>query len=298
MQRTAMSTYAPKSMLRFYPTDSDAHYTAVILENEKVYQIKSPTNEKMEFDSVEEWLHSLPGSPSADALIVHSAEQENQQVKQVKKEKEKEKKKKFNVPSKVKTRGGNPLKWGRHVYLSMKTLVPSLLEKEGVMDAYNDFIDVLSVPRPNIVIYITGGANSHLHGINLEGYDTIPVHCNVLHASAHQTIEKNKERLVQRDEMIQACRKAYLPLYELIKREMVPLIEQKKRDQLNRGMIAYHTVQVRKVVQKQIRAQEKFDAVMQRMEKNIEYNKKQIQIYTNMPRKRYDWEEPLIHNSA
>ena len=136
-----MSTYAAKSILRFYPADSnstDVHYSAVVLADARVYQIKSPSNEKTIFDTVESWLQSLPGSPSADALLIDQKGNNEQKEKNEKKEKqEKQKKKKYNVPTERQSRG-TLLKWGRHVYYAIKTLVPALLEKEEVIEAYND----------------------------------------------------------------------------------------------------------------------------------------------------------------
>jgi len=59
--------YPPSTLLRFYPDESDTHYTGVSLKDGAILQQKP---DRKSFDSLEKWLASLPGSPSVGMLDV------------------------------------------------------------------------------------------------------------------------------------------------------------------------------------------------------------------------------------
>lgn len=58
-----MSTLKPLSMLRYFTCENGKHYTATILKNDKVLSLKvAGEKDKTIYDSIDEWLASLPGS--------------------------------------------------------------------------------------------------------------------------------------------------------------------------------------------------------------------------------------------
>ena len=64
-------------LLRYYPTKGDpAHYTAVIIK-EGILQVKSPKGkDRKMFDTADDWLSSLPGSPSKYDLTMEGSMKE------------------------------------------------------------------------------------------------------------------------------------------------------------------------------------------------------------------------------
>lgn len=56
-----MSSYNPGTIFRCYPTVESKHYTAVLLKNGNVLEVKNPDSwDKTTFDSLEAWLASRP----------------------------------------------------------------------------------------------------------------------------------------------------------------------------------------------------------------------------------------------
>lgn len=273
-----------KTLLRYFPSlDSAAHYTAVVLADSRIYQIKSPASETAYFDTMEAWLESLPGSPSADALVVSTKDEEKKQ-----KERTKPKKKKFNVPTKYEAKY-TPLKWGRHIYYSMKILAPSLLEQEEVMDAYNAFIEVLSVPQPNVYISVPQWHEKFLRGISMEGFTVLPVHYNFMTTYATSTTalaEKKKEN----EKIIDGYRAAYLPLYDRIKQVIVPVLDHLRAERYSKQMVDYHNKLLTKAINAQILLQHRFDKQMKYIQKNIAEHVKAIEEYKVIKTKTYEWD--------
>ena len=280
-----MTTYPAKTLLRYFPSlDSAAHYTAVVLADGRIYQIKSPSNEHIHLNSVDDWLHSLPGFPTTESLVVSTQKEER-------KKNEKPKKKKFNVPSKYQSKY-TPLKWGRNIYYSMKQFAPSLLEREDVIDLYNSFIEVLSVHHPNIYISITGGANMLMRGISMEGHTGIPVYYTFMHARStamYGTTEK-KEKKEENEKIIEGYRAAYMPLYDAIKRDIVPVIDRFKADYIANSTIKYANNRITKLIQKQIMLQARFNHSMKVLEREVQSCKDTIYKCENRVPKKYEWD--------
>jgi hypothetical protein len=278
-----MTTYPPKTLLRFFPSlDSAAHYTAIVLADDRIYQIKSPANETVYFDTMEAWLESLPGSPSADALMVSTKDEEKKQ-----KESTKPKKKKFNVPTKYETTY-TPLKWGRHVYYSMKELAPSLLQQEEVMDAYNAFIEVLSVPHPTVYISVPQFNKKYLRGISMEGFTVLPVQYSF--SAFHSGKMVNQADMEENKKLIDGYRAAYLPLYDRIKRDIIPVIDRLREERYSKRLVDHHNKLLTKTIHAQVLLQQRFNHQMKHIQNRIAEHVKAIDIYKVIKTKTYEWD--------
>jgi len=276
--------YPARSVLRFQTS-----HTAVVLKDNRIYQVKSPSNEKVFFDTVERWVQSLPGSPSADVLVVTTAESEKiqKQQKQQKQKTEKEPtKKRFHVPTKNVSYHG-ALKWARHIYYGIKQLAPALLADEAIMDAYNIFINTLNVD-PSVYLSIPRGAHKYLRGISMEDHGTIPIQCTILNL----TQKTPSELQVKKRIILAEYRAAYLPLYELIKRTIVPIIEKQSVELQIAATVAWNTKLLMKVIQKQNRLRNAFECSMKQHDSHIEYYKNSIEKQKNKKPRIFDWEVP------
>lgn len=269
--------YPVRSTIRFQTS-----HTAVVLKDHRIYQVKSPSNEKVFFDTVDLWIQSLPGPPSADVLVVSTIESEKKKIKE-----KKPTKKRFHVPQKgVSGYGG--LKWGRHIYNGIKKMAPALLNDEAVMDAYNAFIAVMAIEQP-VYLGIPNGEYKYLHGISMEDHATIPVHCTFM---THMGQYTSAELQAKKQKIITEYRAAYLPLYELIKRVIVPIIETQKVERRIKKLVAYNTTMLMKVIQKQNRMRAALEYKIQQHDSEIVTYKKLIEQEKNQTRRIFDWELP------
>ena len=78
--------YSPKSILRFFPSpDQPEHYSAVVLNNQEILQVKTPTGKtKMLYDSVEQWLESISEKPTLNQLVIDENPIRNSSEKKMK----------------------------------------------------------------------------------------------------------------------------------------------------------------------------------------------------------------------
>ena len=94
---------ATTGTLRYYINGNTVHYTAVYLKNGDVFEVKSPDSREKKTYTVNEWLASLPGSPSIEQVKFSSSsslkdkkekeEKKEKKEKKVEKEEEEEEKK-------------------------------------------------------------------------------------------------------------------------------------------------------------------------------------------------------------
>ena len=269
--------YPVRSVLRF-----QSSYTAVVLKDNRIYQVKSPSNEKVFFNTVDVWLQSLPGTPSVDALVVSTTESEKKQKQITKKTPTK---KRFHVPNRKISRYGCALNWGRHVYSCIKLIAPALLADEAIMDAYNAFIEVMSIEYP-ICVYSPRGPHKYFRGISLENHDTLPVQCTIL----NPLYKTPSELQVTKREILAVYRAAYLPLYELIKLSIVPIIETYAIEVRTKTLVAYNTKLLMKVIHKQNRIRVAYEYNMKQKDYIVKYYQHIIQQEKNRKRRIFDWE--------
>jgi hypothetical protein len=130
-----MTSYAPGTLFRLYTNDETQsisfptkpkHYTAVLLKDGKVLEVKNPdTGLKNTFDSLEVWQSSRPDctlkadeSKSSGVLIGYDTSS-------------------FNYP----TEKHSAYKWVQWCYSIVKEAAPQLLNSEEFKLAYNNMVE-------------------------------------------------------------------------------------------------------------------------------------------------------------
>jgi hypothetical protein len=119
--------------------------------------------------------------------------------------------------------------WARHVYLIINEFAPQLLEKQEVVDAFHAFVAELEKHDSILETYVPGKRMKYLQGIVYEKLifkrymdGSIPGKFkNEDQIWRHPELKETHQRITEE------IKQAYLPLYELIKRDVVPLMEKK-----------------------------------------------------------------------
>ncbi len=223
--------YPLNTILRFYPDDSDIHYSAVITKN-GILEIKCPNRERKLFYSIQYWLNSLPGMPTLEQILINNkrykVDEEKKEVnieekkeKKEKKKKEKKEIKKCNVPKR--NCRIHSLPWARHIHSIIKEFSPELLKNELVIDAYNNLVECLSK------------YNNHIHTWNLNGLNKYSIGINItLHTTVDKTFIRNapiyrinNDAVMNYDNIFIDIYNTYQSLYELIKNDILPKLEHK-----------------------------------------------------------------------
>jgi len=117
--------------------------------------------------------------------------------------------------------------WARHVYLIIKEMAPALLEKEEVIVAFNNFVDCLAKYDHILETHIPGKRMKYRQGII---YDTLTIKRysdgtipgefkNADDIWRHPEIKEEHNRILE------DIKQGYKPLYDLIKRDIVPKVE-------------------------------------------------------------------------
>lgn len=146
-------TYPLYTVLKVHIVD-DIEYTATITQD-GVWQIKGKRGKQDIFPTVEEWIASLPGSPSINeikATYVLAEQEERREQNQ----KKKAKKEKWDVPTRR-----HPIKslpYAYYLYSLIKecdkTHKTGLLLREDIRKAYNHFVAVLITLGTKLSTYI------------------------------------------------------------------------------------------------------------------------------------------------
>ena len=124
-----MSSYNPGTMFRIYSADNSKHYTAVLLKDGQVLEVKNPdTGKKETFPSLTMWRAShsaaeedvkVDASKSSGVVIGSDTNG-------------------FNYP----TEKHNAYKWIQWCYSIVKKAAPQLLKSEEFKAAYNNMVEV------------------------------------------------------------------------------------------------------------------------------------------------------------
>lgn len=271
--------YPIKSLLRFKDT-----HTAVITNDQRLYQVKSPSNEKVFFNTVESWLASLPDSPTVDSIVVTSHEEEMQRKNSIEKPVEK----RFNVPKKY-VDSESVLFWGRHIYYAIKQFAPQLLKNEAVMNAYNAFVGAMTRESATR-FYIPMGKYRFLRGVNLDDYkDGIPIQVTVLN------IEREPPSVIQerKKAILLKYNAAYRPLYDLIKRAIIPKIEQLLLERRTKMIVDHNDRLLMNIIAKQTKIREKYEQRMKQDDRLIQYYRDEIEAEQIKTRRVFPWEDDV-----
>jgi hypothetical protein len=137
-------------LFRYYPADSQSHYTAIPLKENKVLQVKP--DRKM-FSSKEEWILSLPGNPSESNIRISD---ENPARKP-------DPNWKFTP-----TYDDENWTWPAKIYNIIMQANPTLKENEDLRQAFNHLVDVIDTYKNYCVVYIEKHSSN-----DLSKYDNI-----------------------------------------------------------------------------------------------------------------------------
>ena len=135
-------SYAPGTLFRIYTADNSKHYTALLLKDGKVLELKNPdTGKKETFPSLTMWRAShgateedvkVDSSKSAGIVIGSNTNG-------------------FNYP----TDRDSAYNWIKWCYSIVKETAPQLLEVEEFKTAYNNMVDLLTKHKKELCDYRT-----------------------------------------------------------------------------------------------------------------------------------------------
>ena len=140
----------------------------------------------------------------------------------------------FKVPDKkiITTR------WTIHVYDMIKEAQPELLQRDDVRTAYNNLVECLRKYDGLLASYIPSKYSKYNSGIdfdyvangvavfNCHPFRWLPEHDYTNHKSNEQRDENIKKKI----EFIVELEKVYTPLFDLIKRDVIPYMELKQHE--------------------------------------------------------------------
>lgn len=261
--------YTPKSILRFYTSsEQKEHYSAVVLTDQSLLQVKTPMGvTKERFESVEQWLSSLPGQPTSNQLVIDT--NPSRSIRPSKqssnKEKKEEKEQKVDHKSDWENRKSidlskrkslyplsydkfNTFPWLRLIHQFVKEVKPSLLKEEPFIKAFNGLIQFMIRNTDNIITYIplqkqfayeTPLVFNMSHSSPLKGFPIsilssfVVIPNNQLRYTYGRFIS-NRELYSsvlteEGNQLIRELYDAYQPVYELIKTDIIPYVEKKKK---------------------------------------------------------------------
>jgi hypothetical protein len=267
--------YTPKSILRFYTSSEQIeHYSAVVLTDLSVLQVKTPMGvTKERFESVEQWLTSLPGQPSSSQLVIdtnpsrstQNSKRSSNKEKKDKKEEKEEKEQKVDHKSDWENRKSidlskrkslyplsydkfNTFPWLRLIHQFVKEVKPSLLKEEPFIKAFNGLIEFMIRNNDNMITYIPlqkqfayesplvfdMSHSSALKGFPVSILSTFVVLDNHPYRATYKRFISNRElhsMVLTKDgnQLIRELYDIYQPVYELIKTDVIPYVEKKKK---------------------------------------------------------------------
>lgn len=265
----ASMEYPPKSILRFFPSpDQPLHYSAVILSNQSLLQVKTPTaNTKQHFDSVEEWLQSIPENPTPNQLVIdenpvrkssESSEKKTQLLDDGKNQEETDWKNRKQIDlSKRKTiyplsyQSFRTFPWLRSIYQFIKEAKPSLLKEEVFIRAFNYLIEFMIRHSDHIVTYIPTFKKYKYDSpltfslSDLSPFKKFPVNIHTSFIVTPSTRHYHYQFMGVRDgytssiiltedgtKLINELYDIYQPVYELIKEDVIPYVEKKRKQNI------------------------------------------------------------------
>lgn len=124
-------------------------------------------------------------------------------------------------------------RWARHVYQIYKELIPSHLELDPVIDAYNAFVDCLASHDDVLETYIPTKSQRYNQGLlceklTFERYmdGTIPGYFKNENEVWRQPALKEQHRRIVED-----IKASYKVLYDLVKADLVPALQKKEHDE-------------------------------------------------------------------
>lgn len=282
--------FAVGTILRYYPGISieqasalddmtrvnTPHYTALVEDRGELLQIKGDNGNRIKYDTVDQWLATLPNSPSLSAILVkeHLAEMietehKRKEAKQTTKKKEpKPKKVKWNVPPpKSVIRSTH---WARHVYTMIKEANPELLKRDDIRDAYNRLMDSLIAYRSIVMSYAPYPSGKYRTGINYPSLQEFR------RGRLFGVVQNTQTTMEQFQVAVDAIYLVYEPLYLLIKDVVVPYMENTIREKNKKHEKEQCEKGLSRVIQNQMCATQRYHQQMASFQKDIDYYTKKL----------------------
>jgi hypothetical protein len=149
----------------------------------------------------------------------------------------------FKVPPK----GRTATRWAIHIYDMMKEAKPELLQREDIKNAYNALIECLQEYDVTLTSWVPAKYNRYKDGI--KPYKSSYAYFEGLPLRFNQEYEAyNKPDLKKQFQETSAkILKTYTPLYDLIKRDVVPYMELKLHETTSKKDIEFYHNQMEKL---------------------------------------------------
>jgi hypothetical protein len=241
--------FKPKSILRYYPPNNESeHYSAVVLSNNTLLQVKTPSGvSKIVFETVEQWLESLPHHPSTEDL-------------KVEKNPKKKSSEKISKPSKISLLKSDRIPWLNSI-LSFVTEMKSPLVKDDLfIKSFNDIVIFVDSHSNDFLTY-SPSVKRYRYKVPLEFKLSHPEPLKGFPISIHQKYidlqlygynryysisDISKMKLNENGtKLIEELFNAYQPLYELIKVDVIPYVQKKGKSQVLYDKIKYSQYHLR-----------------------------------------------------
>lgn len=210
------------TVFRFYPEEEEGHYTAIVFHhNGTIKEVGAPELDRAAiYPSLQDWLASLPyENVTVDHLYVNK----------------KRHTKKINVPPH--SNRATLLNFGWYVHEVLKTYVPHLLHEVAVVDAYNAFVSCLVTYSSRFVFYFKKDDLKYIRQIAVRsewGEMSARFSYNGGIGLGHYEWTNS----------VNDIRDHYMPLYNLIKGDLSPIMKEKEN--------AYHVVVMIPIWKKQL----------------------------------------------
>jgi len=175
-------------------------------------------------------------------------------------------KKKCNVPSK--REGTTTRFWPIHIYAMMKEASPALLEREDVIDAYNHFVECIDTYNGTIYTLLPSSRVRYaLTTIKVNKREL--VYAKLLRITTKSFAQQEKE-------MEDNIYTAYYPLYELIKRDVVPYMEKKDHERKVEEARKQSIKDIQRLKELEVRYAEQYQSAVKCYERNMKYTQDAI----------------------
>jgi hypothetical protein len=125
-----------------------------------------------------------------------------------------------------------------HIYEMIKSANPTLLEREDVKKAFNDFVEFLIKYNDSFQSTKPTKHNKYTTGVKLKIKKDYLAELNFRFIYPQQSW--NSESIKKFDECSNEFLKYYTPLYDLIKRDVIPYMEIKDWEIKSKNMIEYY----------------------------------------------------------
>jgi len=155
--------------------------------------------------------------------------------------------------------------WARHIYTMIKEANPELLRRDDIRDAYNHLVDSLILQRDSIVSYPPTQHAKYRAGIQ---YDTLQSFINS--RSINLLPGQYAYGAEQYRAIVSTIYDAYMPLYQLIKDEVVPYMAQIVKEKEYKDKKSGYTYSLNRLLDQQMKTIKHYQSSMSSLQKQID----------------------------